>query len=84
MLGFLLGAIAGGVAGYYWRENIHDYVYSRALDRAGERIDNTAGTGQERLRALSSPATSEARGSAFDADFEPSREVRPPDAGEHR
>jgi hypothetical protein len=29
MLGFILGAVAGGLAGYYWRDNIRDYMFDR-------------------------------------------------------
>jgi ElaB/YqjD/DUF883 family membrane-anchored ribosome-binding protein len=42
MLGFLFGAIAGGLAAYYWRENIRDYVSNRVpelRDRAAEGLD---------------------------------------------
>jgi ElaB/YqjD/DUF883 family membrane-anchored ribosome-binding protein len=43
MLGFLFGAIAGGLAAYYWRENIRDYVSNRVpelRDRAAEGLGN--------------------------------------------
>jgi hypothetical protein len=41
MLGFLLGAIVGGLAGYYWRDDIHDYASNRVPDlrrRAADRL----------------------------------------------
>ena len=103
MLGFLLGAIAGSVAGYYWRENIRDYLShhvpdlrnraadrlgalgertSSALDRARSRIDTTARTAQERLRA--SGGGGPRQGSGFGAGSDPSREAGTPGAGEHR
>jgi hypothetical protein len=106
MLGFLLGAIAGGAAAYYWRENIRDYVSKRvpelrdrtadglsslaeragsALDRARSRVDTAVRTGQEQLRATGKSGTSGASPrTGIDADSEPSREIRPPAAGEPR
>lgn len=41
MLGFLVGAIAGGVAAYYWRDRIGSYVNDgmpAVRDRAAERL----------------------------------------------
>jgi hypothetical protein len=77
MFGFLLGAIAGGVAVYYWRDRLRTYVNDglpqvrdRAADslghigeRAKSRIDSTIRTGQERLRSAG-PMGSAASGSA--------------------
>jgi hypothetical protein len=57
MLGFLLGAIAGGAAVYYWRDTIRGYVSERGpslRDRAAERlgeIGESAGSALERARA---------------------------------
>ena len=41
MLGFVFGAVVGGVASYYWRENIRHYMSDRVPDlreRAADRL----------------------------------------------
>jgi ElaB/YqjD/DUF883 family membrane-anchored ribosome-binding protein len=59
MLGFFLGAIAGGLAAYYWRQNIRDYVSNRVpelraraaegLDTLGERARGALGQARSRI-----------------------------------
>lgn len=56
MLGFVLGAVVGGVASYYWRENIRHYMSDRvpelrerAADRLGA-IGSRAGGALDRAR----------------------------------
>ena len=99
MLGFLLGAIAGGVASYYWRENIRDYVSkhapefrNRAADRLGtlgERASSALDRARSRIDTGVRTGQERLRTTGrpapgFDAGSEPSRAVRPPSAGEHR
>jgi hypothetical protein len=50
MLGFLFGAVLGGIAGYYWRENIRHYMSDgvpdlrkRAADSLGTLGDRAGG-----------------------------------------
>jgi hypothetical protein len=50
MLGFFLGAVAGGLATYYWRDNIRTYMSDRvpqlrerAADRLGTFGDRASG-----------------------------------------
>jgi hypothetical protein len=41
MFGFLLGAVAGGIAGFYWRDRIRHYMSDRVPDlreRAAEGL----------------------------------------------
>jgi hypothetical protein len=77
MLGFLLGAIAGGVAGYYWRENIREYVSKRAPElrkRAADSlgtIGERAGSALDRARSRidSSVRTGQERASDAEHDW---------------
>jgi len=42
MFGFLFGALAGGIAGYYWRDRIRDYMSERGPDlrnRVADRLE---------------------------------------------
>jgi hypothetical protein len=56
MLGFIVGAIAGGLAGYYWKDRIRGYVNrtpemrDRAADRLGE-LGDRASTALDRARS---------------------------------
>jgi hypothetical protein len=43
MLGFLLGAVVGGIASYYWRENIRHYM-SEGLPDLRKRAADGLGT----------------------------------------
>lgn len=52
MLGFLLGVIAGGLAGYYWRENIRDYMSTRAPDIRNRAADGLGTLGKRASSAL--------------------------------
>jgi hypothetical protein len=52
MLGFILGALAGGVAGYYWRENIRDYVSSRVPDLRNRAAEGLGTLGERASTAL--------------------------------
>jgi hypothetical protein len=52
MLGFLLGAIAGGVVGYYWRENIRDYVSNRVPDLRNRAAEGLGTLGERVNSAL--------------------------------
>jgi hypothetical protein len=52
MLGFLLGAIAGGVVGYYWRENIRDYVSNRVPDLRNRAAEGLGTLGERASSAL--------------------------------
>jgi hypothetical protein len=41
MLGFVLGAVGGGLAAYYWRDTIREYMSSRVpelRERAADRL----------------------------------------------
>ena len=57
MLGLLVAAFAGGLAGYYWRDNIRDYVSSGVPDlrkRAAEGLGafgERAGDALDRARS---------------------------------
>jgi hypothetical protein len=57
MLGFLLGAVVGGIASYYWRESIRHYISEgvpdlrkRAADGLGTLGDRASGA-LERARS---------------------------------
>jgi hypothetical protein len=52
MLGFLLGAIAGGAAAYYWRENIRDYMSNRVPDLRERAADGLGTLGERAGSAL--------------------------------
>jgi hypothetical protein len=61
MLGFLVGAIGGGVAAYYWRDSIRNYLSGRvpelrvqaadALGKLGNRADRGLDTARSRIGA---------------------------------
>jgi hypothetical protein len=51
MLGFLVGAIAGGAAAYYWREDIRDYVSNR-ITQLRKRADGLGSLGERPGSAL--------------------------------
>jgi hypothetical protein len=56
MLGFLVGAIAGGIAVYYWNDRVRDYMdrvpdmRERAAERLGE-LGERAGSALDRARS---------------------------------
>ncbi len=52
MLGFLLGAIAGGLASYYWRENLRDYVSNHVPDLRKRAADGLGTLGERAGSAL--------------------------------
>ena len=52
MLGFLLGVIAGGLAGYYWRGNIRDYVSTRVPDLRNRAADGLGTLGERASTVL--------------------------------
>jgi hypothetical protein len=52
MLGFLLGVIAGGLAGYYWREDIRDYMSNRVPDLRNRAADGLGTLGERASSAL--------------------------------
>jgi ElaB/YqjD/DUF883 family membrane-anchored ribosome-binding protein len=39
MFGLLVGAIGGGVAAYYWRDNIRDYMSGRVPELRAQAAD---------------------------------------------
>jgi hypothetical protein len=52
MLGFLVGAIAGGAAAYYWREDIRDYVSTRIPQLRKRAADGLGSLGERAGSAL--------------------------------
>jgi hypothetical protein len=52
MLGFLVGAIVGGIASYYWREKIHDYASTGVPDLRKRAADSLGRVGQRASDAL--------------------------------
>jgi hypothetical protein len=52
MLGFLFGAIAGGLAAYYWRENIRDYVSNRVPELRNRAAEGLGTLGERANSAL--------------------------------
>jgi hypothetical protein len=52
MLGFVLGAVGGGIAVYYWRDNIREYMASRVpelRERAADRLGVLGGRADRAL-----------------------------------
>jgi hypothetical protein len=52
MVGFVLGAIGGAVAAYYWRDRIREYMSTRVpemRDRAAERLGTLGGSASRTL-----------------------------------
>jgi hypothetical protein len=52
MFGFVLGAIGGGIAAYYWRDRISEYVSTRVPDfreRAADRLGTLGGSASRTL-----------------------------------
>lgn len=52
MLGFLLGAVVGGIASYYWRESIRSHMSNRVPDlriRAADRLGTLGGRASDVL-----------------------------------
>jgi hypothetical protein len=54
MFGFLLGAIGGGIAAYYWRDRIRDYVSGRVPDLRAQAADALGNLGNRAGRGLDS------------------------------
>ena len=52
MFGFLLGAIGGGVAAYYWRDRIRDYLSGRVPDLRTQAADALGKIGNQADRGL--------------------------------
>jgi hypothetical protein len=52
MLGLLVGAIAGGLAGYYWRDTIRNYMSNRAPDLRKRAADGLGTLGERAGGAL--------------------------------
>lgn len=52
MLGFLLGAVAGGIASYYWRDTIRDYLAGRVPDLRERAADGLGTLGGRASGAL--------------------------------
>jgi hypothetical protein len=52
MLGFMLGAVGGGIAVYYWRNNIREYMASRVPELRERAADRLGALGGRADRAL--------------------------------
>jgi hypothetical protein len=52
MFGFLLGAVVGGMASYYWRDSIHDYMSGRVPDLRKRAADGLGTLGDRAGGAL--------------------------------
>jgi hypothetical protein len=52
MLGFLLGAVAGGLATYYWRDNIRSYMSDRVPQYRDRAADGLGTLGERASGAL--------------------------------
>ena len=52
MFGFLLGAIGGGVAAYYWRDRIRNYLSGRVPDLRTQAADALGKLGNHADRGL--------------------------------
>ena len=52
MFGFLLGAIGGGAAAYYWRDRIRDYLSGRVPDLRAQAADALGKLGNHADRGL--------------------------------
>jgi hypothetical protein len=52
MLGFLFGALAGGMAGYYWRDRIREYMSDRGPDLRKRAADGLGTLGNRATDAL--------------------------------
>jgi hypothetical protein len=52
MLGFVLGAVGGGIAAYYWRDKIREYMSSRVPDLRERAADRLGVLGGSASRAL--------------------------------
>jgi hypothetical protein len=53
MLGFLLGAVAGGIATYYWRDTIRTYMSDRVPEMRDRAADGLGTLGDRAGGALS-------------------------------
>jgi hypothetical protein len=52
MLGFILGAVVGGIASYYWREHIRNYMSGGAPDLRKRAADSLGTLGDRASGAL--------------------------------
>jgi hypothetical protein len=52
MFGFLLGAVVGGIASYYWRENIRHYMSDRVPNLRERAADGLGTLGSRASGAL--------------------------------
>jgi len=52
MFGFVFGALAGGIAGYYWRDRIRDYMSDRGPDLRNRVADRLGTLGDRATGAM--------------------------------
>ena len=52
MLGILVGALGGGIAAYYWRDKIRDYMSNQVPDLRGQAADALGTLGERACGAL--------------------------------
>ena len=52
MFVFLFGAMAGGIAGYYWRDRIRDYMSDRGPDLRNRVADRLGAFGDRATGAM--------------------------------
>lgn len=52
MLGFLFGALAGGIAGYHWRDKIREYMSDRSPDLRNRVADRLGVFGDRATSAM--------------------------------
>ena len=52
MFGFLVGALTGGIAVYYWRDRIRDYMAGRGPDLRNRAADRLGAFGDRATGAM--------------------------------
>ena len=52
MFGFVFGSLAGGIAGYYWRDRIRDYMSDRGPDLRNRVADRLGAFGDRATGAM--------------------------------